>query len=273
MLTRLFDTIGWWCVTWPWRVLALYALLAVGTLPLVAHLSMETDVRNMLPGTLAQTLERYQTLFGTSDLAVLLVQTTQGRADDLLAFGTALQQQLAASPLMRRVEFGYALPLLTRLGEVALDYAPLFIRPDQLDALDRLLTPEGITAQIQKTLLDLSLPGSNPREPLLLEDPLQLRSFAFARLLALRGTFQFDAASPYFLSPDGHALLIRVEGQASVHDMAGVKATVALLQHVTRDLLALPAFQGLTLATTGGYFFAAESERIIRQDIPTVSLT
>jgi predicted exporter len=267
MLTPLLDTVGRWCVTWPWRVLALYGLLAVGALPLVVRLSVETDVRNMLPGELAQTLERYHTLFGTSDLAVLLVQTTAGRPDDLIAFGTALQQQLASSPLMRRVEFGYALPLLTRLGEVALEYAPLFVRPDQLEALDRLLTPEGITAQIQKTLLDLSLPGSSPREPLLLDDPLQLRTFALARLLALRGAFHFDAASPYFLSPDGKALLMRVEGQASVHDMAGVKATVALLQHVTQDLLARPAFQGLTLETTGGYFFAAESERIIRQDI------
>jgi predicted RND superfamily exporter protein len=216
---------------------------------------------------MAQTLERSNTLFGTSDLALLLVQTTTGRKDDLIAFGTALQQQLAPSPLIRRVEFGYALPLLTLLGEVALDYAPLFVRPDQLDDLDRLLTPEGITAQIHKTLLDLSLPGSSPREHLLLDDPLQLRTFAFARLQALRGAFQFDASSPYFLSPDGKALLIRVEGQASVHDMAGVKATVALIQQVARALLAWPAFQGLTLETTGGYIFAAESERTIRQDI------
>ena len=135
MLTTLLDTIGRWCVTWPWRVLALYGLLALGTIPLVAHLSVETDVRNMLPGEMAQTLERYHTLFGTSDLAVLLVQTTQGHADDLLAFGTVLQQQLAAAPLIRRVEFGYPLPLLTRLGDVALDYAPLFVRSDQLDDL------------------------------------------------------------------------------------------------------------------------------------------
>ena len=96
MITTLFDTVGRWCVTWPWRVLALFGLLALGTIPLVSHLSLEADVRNMLPGEMAQTLERYHTLFGTSDLALLLVQTTQGRADDLIAFGTALQQQLAA---------------------------------------------------------------------------------------------------------------------------------------------------------------------------------
>ncbi len=267
MITTLCDTVGWLCVTWPWRVLTLFGVLALATLPLVSHLSLEADVRNMLPGEMAQTLERSNTLFGTSDLALLLVQTTAGRKDDLIAFGTALQQQLAASPLMRRVEFGYALSVLTMLGDVALDYAPLLVRPDQLDDLDRLLTPEGITAQIHKTLLDLSLPGSSPRERLLLDDPLQLRTFAFARLMALRGAFQFDVSSPYFLSPDGKALLIRVEGQASVHDMAGVKATVALIQQVTGALLALPAFQGLTLETTGGYVFAAESERIIRQDI------
>jgi predicted RND superfamily exporter protein len=267
MLTTLFDTVGRWCVTWPWRVLAFFGLLALGAIPLVSHLTLETDVRNMLPGDMAQTLARHNTLFGTSDLALLLVQTTPGRRDDLIAFGTALQQQLAPSPLIRRVEFGYAPFILKVLDDVALDFAPFFVRPDQLDDLDHLLTPEGITAQIHKTLLDLSLPGSIPRERLLLDDPLQLRTFAFARLLALRGAFHFDAASPYFLSQDGTALLIRVEGHASVHDMAGVKATVALLDQVTRALLAQPAFQGLTLQTTGGYFFAAESERTIRQDI------
>ena len=162
MITTLCDTVGWLCVTWPWRVLTLFGVLALATLPLVSHLSLEADVRNMLPGEMAQTLERSNTLFGTSDLALLLVQTTAGRKDDLIAFGTALQQQLAASPLMRRVEFGYALSVLTMLGDVALDYAPLLVRPDQLDDLDRLLTPEGITAQIHKTLLDLSLPGVKP---------------------------------------------------------------------------------------------------------------
>ena len=128
MITTLFDTVGRWCITWPWRVLAFFGLLALGAIPLVSHLALETDVRNMLPGEMAQTLERYNTLFGTSDLALLLVQTTVGRRDDLIAFGTALQQQLGPSPLIRRVEFGYSLPVLTALGEVALDYAPFFVR-------------------------------------------------------------------------------------------------------------------------------------------------
>ena len=266
-MTALFDKVGRLCLTWPRSVLVLFGVLALGAIPLVGRLSLEADVRNMLPGDMAQAMERHNRLFGTSDLALLLVQTAQGSKDDLIAFGAALQQRLVASALIRRVEFGYDTTLLATLGEVALDYAPLFVRPEQLEDFERLLTPEGIKAQIRKTLLDLSLPGSSPRERLLLEDPLQLRTFALARLSALRGSFRFDAFSPYFLSQDGKALLIRVEGRASVHDMAGVKATVELLQQVTAELLALPAFQGLTLQTTGGYFFAAESERIIRRDI------
>jgi predicted RND superfamily exporter protein len=46
-----------------------------------------------------------------------------------------------------------------------------------------------------------------------------------------------------------------------------VKATVGLLRQVVQDLLLLPAFQGLTVQGTGGYFLAAESERIIRRDL------
>ena len=150
---------------------------------------------------------------------------------------------------------------------MTLAYAPLFVRSADLDDFDRLLTPEGLRAQIQKTLLTLSLPGTGRHEQWLLADPLQLRRFALARLTALRGTFRFDPTSPYFLSQDGTALLIKVEGQASVHDPVGVKVTVRLLQQAIDDLVALPAFQGLTVHATGGYFFAAESERIIRGDM------
>ena len=84
-------------------------------------------------------------------------------------------------------------------------------------------------------------------------DPLQLRRFAFARLSALRATFRFDPTSPYFLSPDGTTLLIKIAGWHSVHDMAGAKATVAVIQQASDALRAQPAFRGLTVQATGGY--------------------
>lgn len=267
MMTSMFDKIAHWCVTWPWRVLAFYGFLAVAVLPLVMRLPLEADVRDTLPADLAQTMERLNTLFGTSDMAFLLVQTQPGRRADLVAFGQALQDRLTASGLMRSVEFGYAPAALAALGDVTLSHAPFLISPAHLDDLDRLLTPEGIQSRLQKTLLDLSVMGASGRDSFLLDDPLQIRPWVFARLTALRGSFRFDATSPYFLSQDGTALLVKIAGQASVHDMAGVKATVTLVQQVSEALLALPAFQGLTLKATGGYFFAAESERIIRQDI------
>ena len=84
-------------------------------------------------------------------------------------------------------------------------------------------------------------------------DPLQLRRFAFARLAALRGTFRFDPTSPYFLSPDGTALLIKIAGRRPVHDMASAKATVALIEQASDTLRVQPAFQGLTVRPRGYY--------------------
>jgi uncharacterized protein len=267
MITTLCDRLGTLCVTWPRQVLAVCVVLTLLTIPLVVHLHLEADVRATLPADMAQTLERHQTLFGTADLAFLLVRTTQARKEDLVAFGTALQQRLTATPLIRSVAFGSSPTLLAALDHVTLAYAPLFVRAADLDDFDRLLTPEGLRTQIQKTLLTLSLPGTGLHEQWLLTDPLQLRRFALARLTALRGTFRFDPTSPHWLSQDGTALLIKVEGRASVHDPMGVKATVSLLQRAIADVVALPAFQGLTVQATGGYFFAAESERIIRSDM------
>lgn len=267
MITAMFDRLGALCVTRPWRVLAFYAVLVVSVLPWILHLRLEADVRDTLPRDIAQAMERRNALFGTFDLAFILVQAPEARRDTLLAFGAALQERLAPSGLIRHVEFGYSAAMLEALGTLTLHYAPLLVSPEQLDDFDRLLTPEGIQAQIRKTLAQLSLPGAGPQDTLLAEDPLQMRRFAFARLSALRGAFRFDPTSPYLLSQDGTALLIKIEGRASVDDMAGAKATVALLQQVCQELIALPAFQDLTWQATGGYFFAAESERIIRRDM------
>ena len=267
MITRLFDWLGHLAVSRPRQVLTLYALLLLAALPLVLRLHLEADVRDTLPPDMARALDRHNALFGTADLAFLLVQTSPGGRDTLLAFGAALHERLTHSALIRSVEYGYPPELLEVLDRLSLEYAPLFVTHEQLNDFDQLLTPEGIRTQIRKTLLQLSAMSTGLQDQLLLTDPLQLRRFAFTRLAALRGTFRFDPTSPYFLSPDGTALLIKIAGQQSVHDMAGAKATVAVIQQASDALRAQPNFQGLTVQATGGYFFATESERVIRRDM------
>jgi predicted exporter len=267
MVARYLRKLGALCLLWPWHVLAFFSVLTLGALPLVVRLPLEADLHETLPRDTVQALERHIRLFGNSDQAFLLVQTEERSKADLIAFGEALAHKLIPSPLIRQVEFGYSPPLLKVLQDMALDYAPLFVGPEQLESFDRLLTPQGMRAQIRKTLLELSSLGSEVRDRALQEDPLQLRRFAFARLAAWRGSFRFDAFSAYFLSQDGKALLIKIEGQASVDDLEGVKATVGLLRQASQELLSRPAFWGLTVQGTGGYFLAVESDSIIRRDL------
>src|SRR5215470_4406589 len=216
MSTALFDWLGHLSISRSRWVLALYALLLLAALPLLLRLHLEADVRDTLPPDMARALERHNALFGTADLALLLVQSPPGGRDTLLAFGAALHERLTHSPLICDVEYGYPLELLETLDRLSLEYAPLFVTPAQLDDFDQLLTPEGIHTQIRKTLLQLSVVSTGLQEQVLLTDPLQLRRFAFARLVAMRGTFRFDLTSPYFLSSDGTALLIKIAGQVSV---------------------------------------------------------
>ena len=267
MSTRLFGWLGHLAVSRPRGVLALYVIALLAALPCLLRLDLEADVRNTLPPDMARALERHNALFGTADLAFLLVQISPGGRDTLLAFGTALRERLTSSPLIRSVEYGYAPEMLEVLDGLSLEYAQLFVTPAQLDDFDQLLTRQGIQAQLHKTMLQLSAMGTGPQDQWLLTDPLQLRRFAFARLAALRGTFRFDPTSPYFLTPDGTALLIKIAGWRPVHDMAGAKATVALIEQTSATLRAQPAFRGLLVQATGGYYFATESERVIRHDI------
>lgn len=261
-------------VTRPRWVVALTILLVLLAVPGILRLHLDTDVRSTLPPDMAQALARHNALFGTADRAFLLVQAAPGSRDTLLAFAAALRERLLASPLLRSVEYGYAHALFESIDRVSLDYAPLFVTPAQLEDFVFLLTPQGLQAQLHKTLLQLSAMGTGLQDQWLMADPLQLRRFAVARLASLRGTFRVDPTSPFFLSPDGAALLLTITGQPAAHDLVGAQAIVALIEDSSAALRAQPSWQGITVQATGGYFFATESERIIRQDmIVSVHLT
>src|SRR5438132_7089346 len=164
MITTLFDWLGHLAISRPRWVLTLYAVFLLAALPLLLRLHLEADVRDTLPPDMARALERHNALFGTADLALLLVQTSPGGRDTLLTFGAALHERLTRSPLIRAVEYGYPPELLETLDRLSLEYAPLFVTPAQLDDFDQLLTPEGIRTQIRKTMLQLSAMGTGLQE-------------------------------------------------------------------------------------------------------------
>jgi predicted RND superfamily exporter protein len=268
MTTRFFHRLGTLCVVYPWYVMVGCTVLILGMLPLVIHLPFEADLHETLPRHIVTTMERHDRVFGTSELAFLLLQAPRPARSTLLALGEAFQQTLTPSPLIRQVEFGPAEEVLQLFGTLTLDYAPLFVSPEQVESFEALFTPDGIRTQLHKTLLALNTVGGNAAlDSALQSDPLQLRRFTLARLAALRGAFWMDASSPYFLSPDGTALLLKITGQVAANDMARVKAILQLLHRSTRELLALPEFQEITVRGTGAYFFAAESEQTIRRDL------
>src|SRR5215471_16375400 len=104
MITALFDWLGHLAISRRGWVLTLYAVLLLTALPLLLRLHLEADVRDTLPPDMARALERHNALFGTADLAFLLVQTFPGHRDTLLDFATALHGHLTNSPLIRSVE-------------------------------------------------------------------------------------------------------------------------------------------------------------------------
>jgi hypothetical protein len=200
MITRLFDWLGHLAVSRPRSVLTLYAIVLLAALPLVLRVHLEADVRDTLPPDMARALERHNALFGTADLVFLLVQTSPGGRETLLAFGAALHERLLHAPLIRSVEYGYPPELLEVLDRLSLEYAPLLVTPAQLDDFDQLLTPQGIRAQLHKTLLQLSAMGTGPQDPWLPQTS-PAAQLCFCSSGHLRGTFRFDPTSPYSCRP------------------------------------------------------------------------
>src|SRR5499427_11023306 len=100
IIMRLFDWLGSLALSRPRWVLALYTILLLAVLPWLLHLHLEADVRDTLPPDMARALERHNTLFGTADLACLLVHTSPGHRDTLLDFAAALRGHLTNSSII-----------------------------------------------------------------------------------------------------------------------------------------------------------------------------
>ncbi len=254
------------------------ALSLAGAIVLLSVLSglgmrFRAEVSDLVPAASADVFRKLEEVFGAADNAFLLVQSpSNGAQSSLVELARAIAARLERDPLVRSVTFGWS-ELADRLVSAdLLALAPLLARPEDIQALERLLTPEGIAASVRKQAASLGLPGLGQAEKWIERDPLELRSFLLGRLAGLRGAFRTRAGSMDLVSEDGRAVLIRIEGTARTSDIPAVKAIVRAARVAVEEARASlrtsrPEVADFDVGLTGGYAFAAESEETLRGDI------
>jgi len=265
---RLRDAAVEAALSRPWTVLmvssgALVLLLAAA----LARVEIRSDLTEMIPTASARVLARIDRAFGAGRRAFILATAPEDGEERLVGFARGLKEALAASSDIELVEYGFGESASELLGKLSLPWGPLLARPEELSAVDRKLTPEGIRAAVDALARRLRLPGRSRLDELAPADPLGMQEHLRERLSPLRGAFRFHPASLHALSEDGRSLLITLVGRAPVEDLAAAKRIVRAVGEARERLLAQERFRGVEARATGGYFLSAETESVVRADV------
>lgn len=248
----------------PRRALAL-ALVALALAGLAAsRLELLTDPEDVVSSPALSTLERASDLFGLGERAYVLVEAEEARERDLLRFARALEARLADAPAVAAVEYGLPVSPEEVVERLVLPYGALYFEPE---ALAYRLSPEGMRATLERQIARLGLLGLGEAEVWVERDPLELHRPLVERVSTLRGSLRFAPDSPFTLSADRRALLVTVVGAQGAGDLAQAKALTAALQGAVAAARAEPWARGLTAHLAGGPLLAAESARIIADDV------
>ena len=236
-------------------------------------MSFRAEVTDLMPASTVESFQRFQEVFGAGESAFLLATADRPAEDGLVEVASRFAAKMERHPLVRSVTYGMKDLAERMMSPEVLERAPLFAGPGNLPELERLLTPEGIAAQVQKAAMQLGLPGMGEGERWVLADPLELRRFLVGRLSSLRSGFRSRAGSMNFLSEDGRSILVRIEGTSTSSDLAAVKVLVPAMKQAAMEA-AKEVFwrapggpEHVDLRFTGGYVYAHETEAIIRGDL------
>ena len=275
--------------------MALVTALAVAAVVAVLRLRPDASFEGLFPrgSPSGAAVVRVLNDFAVAEELLVLVSVPEGRdlsttspdaspTEALLSFARRFEHAVRADPTLGNM----AAAVVYRADPQTQQFFEREVVPAGLYYLDdasfaearRRLTPEAMREQLRRNEAALSAPGpaAGALARTLLKDPLRLHEFLIERFAGARelspgggsgGPFGGRDAS--FLSSDGRDLLIRIPGVRPPSDLDFTKAFTAGVARVADSVNQ----DGLEIRYAGSYAIAAASERAIRGDAITSSVT
>ncbi len=271
--TRAFLRIGDYAARRSGFVFAVTALLVFGALALGSSLRLETDILDLVPRGNAK-VDAFRTSlqdFGGIDYLMILVEAPPGRtADDYQEFADVFAERLGALPAVQTVE--YRLRAHDALLDLFKRHALLFVPPEELPALQRRMSDEGIAEAVAENRRILTSPSSPFLKELVQGDPLGIARFVLGRLLVGRQGLKLNPVDGYYMSEDGTALLLLVKPARPAQDLAFTAALVDQVRRAesaAREALGEEGADlgGMSVSYGGSYVMALEDSELIRADL------
>jgi predicted RND superfamily exporter protein len=252
-------------------VLAGAFLLLLGTLPLLARLSFDSNVLNLLPqhGPAVSAFRTYLEAFGSLDRLYVVFDAPDGQfvADHSDRIDGFLDE-LRRAPEVRRVDAGPA-DADEQWGYL-LDHALLLLGPEGVgEALERFESP-GLVRQLAHAR-ELATLASPDLRALVRQDPLGLTALLRAHLGDSASALAVDPSRGGYVTGDGRSRLVIVEPAGPPYDTAFSRRLMARLDGIEARVLARPAGDSdprdrLVVLTAGAYRAALETEALIRSE-------
>ncbi len=265
----------------PRAVLAWAVAVVLAGVALSVRIRFDADVLNLLPrrDPLVGQFRQVLTEFGATDtLLIVLRLSDSSQLEVAFALADLLEEELAKSPYLSRVEARLADPIL--LADAVLAHAPLFLDEAGRAELLTRLSPAGLEERARQLRQALDMPQTMVTKELATRDLLGVLPLLLKRLATSGGKLSVDASSGYYLSADHSLLVVLAYPHRPAQDIAfDQKLFADLRKRVAEAKSRLAGEWGLPEAALpevdfgGGHRIALEDASLIRQDTAVNSLT
>lgn len=219
-------------------VFVIFGLLVAVSGVLIARLSFDTDMLNLLPRKDPVIQSYVETLqdFGSQTFLLVVVKVPEGAVvDPYESLVDELAGGLSKLPELKNVQHRIGEP--TELLETFFPKALLFLDEPGRDRLAAKLQDEGIRQRVSELRRQLMTPQAIALKELVLRDPMGLAEIFLGRLESSRGTLNVDWTRGYYLSRDHRMLLILAEPVKPPQDVPFTEGMVVSVEKVVADTL------------------------------------
>lgn len=252
------------------------------------RLRLATDLISLLPdgSPAAADYRLFLEHFGGFEKVFILIEAEGAEVDPetgkidpeataaVMTAAERLAEILADDPQIKDVRAGLEPEDVAFFETFVLRRAPLLLPDAALPGIAARLQPEAVEARAAELAASLRSPGGEARAALVLGDPLGLAEGL--DLLAAGAGIPMDLLTSTFLTPEGDISLLIVSPAAAEIDPESGHRLEATLEAAFAQARG-EAERPLTLRALGGPLYAAQDERLFREDfgytMPTSAIT
>lgn len=253
-----------------------------------SRLKLATDLISLLPdgSPAAADYRLFLEHFGGFEKVFVLIEAEgaaidpeTGKADPektaaVMTAAERLAEILGEDPQIKDVRSGLEPEDVAFFETFVLRRAPLLLPDSALPEIGSRLAPAAVAARAAELAASLRSPGGEVRTALVLPDPLGLAEGL--DLLSAGAGIPMDLLTSTFLTPEGDLALLIVSPAAAEIDPASGHRLEATLDAAFEKVRA-ESEQPLVLRALGGPLYAAQDERLFREDfaatMPTSAIT